>query len=207
MARMFKVFVSSMFLLANSLAFAAGDYLITMPGPKPGLAKSFKSAGAGKYEFQMDTSKKVSFETIKKSLLKKKMITDVSGDATKIVVSYKGDEKDFLDKVSKARIKEGGGDVDLALESSVSDGGVRARTAARQPIDGEVKGKIVEVVGTNLKVMAQLKGAAGVPADFPMMKPVEVAAGEYKGEKGQTVFFKPTKKVGEAWEGTDFTDK
>jgi hypothetical protein len=207
MKSIFKIALSTVFFMATSMAFAGGDFLITMPGPKAGLAKSFKSAGAGKYEFQMDTSKKISFETIKKSLLKKKMITDVSGDAAKIVVSYKGDEKDFLDKVSKAKIKEGGGDVDLALESSVSDGGVRARTAARQPVDGEVKGKIVEVVGTNLKVMVQLKGAAGVPAEFPLMKPIEVAAGVYKGEKGQTVFFKPTKKVGEAWEATDFTDK
>lgn len=45
--------------------------------------------------------------------------------------------------------------MDLALESSVSDGGVRARTAARGPAEGEVKGKIVAVVGTNLKIMAQ----------------------------------------------------
>ena len=206
MAKFFKVLMSGVLFLATNLAFAGGDYLITMPGPKAGLATSFKSAGAGKYEFVMDASKKVKFETIKKSLLKKKMITDVSGDDAKVVVSYKGDEKDFLDKVSKARIKDGG-DVDLALESSVSDGGVRARTAARQPLDGEVKGKIVEVVGANLKVMVQLKGAAGVPAEFPLMKPVEVAAAGYKGEKGQTVFFKPTKKVGETWEGTGFTDK
>jgi hypothetical protein len=206
MSRFLKAILASLMITASSIAFAAGDYLITMPGPKPGLAKSFKAAGAGKYEFELDQSNKVSFDTIKKSLLKKKMITDVSGDANKIVVSYSGDEKEFLEKVAKARIKDGG-DVDVALESGVSDGGVRARTAARQPADGEVKGKIVDVVGGNMKVLAQTKGGNGVPAEFPMMKPVMVAAGAYKGEKGQTVFFKPTKKVGETWEGTDFTNK
>ncbi len=206
MVRKLNALVSGLLFLASSVALSAGDYLITMPGPKPAIASAFKSLGAGKYEFQIDASKKISFETIKKSLLKKKMITDVAGDAKKIVVTYKGDEKEFLEKVSKARIKDGG-DVDLALESSVSDGGVRARTAARGPAEGEVKGKIVAVVGTNLKIMAQQKGAAGVPEDFPMMQPVEVSGGDYKGTAGQTVFFKPTKKNGALWEGTNFTDK
>lgn len=206
-------FVAAAFLLTAGMCFGEEKYLITMPGPKPALAKSFKSVGPGTYEFVIDPSKtikggkKPTFDNLKDSLTKKKLVKEVKGDASKITVTYEGDENSFLEKIAKTRIKGSGGDVDLALESSVSDGGVRARTAAREPKAGEVKGKIIGKSNGSLKVMVQKKGTSGVPEALPMMRPISVKSGNYEGMPGQTIFFKPTKKTGDLWEGKDFTDK
>ncbi|MEZ4743597.1 MAG: hypothetical protein R3B45_14325 [Bdellovibrionota bacterium] len=214
MLKQFKYLVGFITVIALGTAYAGDEkYLIKMPGPKPALAKSFKDLGENKYEFSIDTSKtikggkKPTFEIVKKSLLKKKLITDVSGSLDKLVVTYEGDLDSFLKKISKTRIKDSGSDVNLAGESSVSDGGIRARTAAREPAVGEVKGTIVGKAGKNFRIMVQKKGQTGVPEDFPLMRPVLVAAGSYKGKPGQVVFFKPTSKKGSVWSGKDFTAK
>jgi len=208
-----KILVSFLALMLAGTGFSEEKYLITMPGPKASIAKSFKELGPGKYEFILDTSKKikggknVTFDVVKTSLLKKKLVKEVSGAGDKVVVTYTGTLKKFLKKMSKTRIKPSGSNVDLAMESSVSDGGVRARTAAREPGAGEVKGTIVGMSGRNLRIMVQKKGPSGIPPGFPMMRPVAVAAGSYKGTPGQVVFFKPTKKTGAIWNGKDFVAK
>ncbi len=218
MSRGFKMslaaIVSFMWLLSGSASFAKDGvekYLITMPGPEAAIAKSWKSLGEGKYEFTIDSTKKikkgeVSFNTLKKSLERKSIITKVTGDASKIVVEYKGDEATFLKKIAKTRIKDYGSDVDIALESSVSDGGIRARTSSRAPAPGEVKAKIVGKKGSDLRVMVMKKGPSGVP-DIPMMRPIYVNPKGYKTKPGQVIFFKPKAKKGKTWEGTDFKDK
>ena len=202
------------FLLAfPTIVMSAEKYLITMLGPKPAIAKSFKSLGDGKYEFVIDSSKKlkgdvaVNFDILKSSLEKKSYVTSVEGDSAKIVVSYKKyDEAKFLKKISKARIKASSG-VSLAMEGSVSSGSARARTAQRKPVAGEVKGKILGIKGNQLRVMVQKKGISGVPSSFPMMRPIMVNPGSFKGKTGQVIFFKPTRQKGKIWQGTDFKDK
>lgn len=204
----------ALFLAWPSLSWAADKNLINMPGPKPALAKAFKSLGAGKYEFTMDQSKKlpsgeaVTFDMLKASLEKRSYVTSITGDAKKFVVSYtKYDEAKFLDKISKVTIKGASSGVSLAMEGSVSSGSARARTAQRDPADGEVKGKIISLKGNQMKVMVQAKGKSGVPADFPMMRPVTINAGSYKGKAGHLIFFTPTGKNGNAWDGKDFKSK
>lgn len=209
--RALKFSLASICLLFASMAFGQEKYLITMPGPKPAIAKSFKSLGAGKYEFTIDSSKKlqgnapVTFDILKASLVKKSFIKSVTGDAKKIVVTYeKLDEAKFLEKVSKARISGGAESVDLAMEGSVSSGSVRARTAIRDPGNGEVRGKILNITGTQMKVMAQAKGKKGVPADFPLMRPITVDAKGFTGKAGQMFYFKPGKTNGKVWTGSEF---
>lgn len=189
-------------LLTPSLQ-AAEKYLIKMPGPKPAIAKSFKDLGHNKYEFTIDPKKKIkgvsklSFKTLEKSLTKKKIIKSVTGDVNKIVVTYTGNTEKFLKKVSRTRIKDS---LNLALESSVSDGTIRARTASRRPKDGEVKAKVIAIHDTYIEVMAQLKAEKGVPDSFPLMRPIKVKSPAKKIKLGETIFFSPTKLEKDVWQ-------
>lgn len=143
--------VTAMFFFA-SVASAAAKTLIEMPGPKAGLAKSWKKVKDGEYEFTLDTSAElkkgvtVSPDAVKSSLESKLggthgvKVTAKGKDG--VSVTYTGKEADFLDQVSKTKIREKS--VELALESSVSEGGIRAKTADRPANAGEVKAIVLK---------------------------------------------------------------
>ena len=187
--------------------------LIVMDGstPEPGLAKSWK-ASPGKIEFTLDTTKEikkgetVNFEAVKTTLEKrmKKYKAEVSGSGSSVILSYKGDEADVLKKLSKTKIKSAK-KVALAMQSSMSDSGIRAKTSDRDPKAGEVKAVVSKSKGGQTRVTIAKVGA-GVKG-FKVGTPVRLKTPSFKGKPTQTVFFKPIKKVGKEWEVKDITDK
>jgi hypothetical protein len=185
----------------------AGDVktLIEMNGgkPTPGLAKSWKSAGAGTYEFTLDTSKEIKKGTpvdaaSVKSSLEGKLgsaygVKVAPKGADGVTVTYTGDEQKFLEQVAKTKIRAG--DVELALESSVSEGGIRAKVATRKAEAGEVKGVVTKIAGNV------------ITAKITESKTDKIKTGEtvkvngtVKGLKANDkLFFKPDAKAGDAW--------
>ena len=179
--------------------------LIEMDGttPKAGLAKSWKKVGDGTYEFTLDTTKEVKKGTpvdaasVKTSLEGKLgsaygVKVDPKG-ADGVTVTYTGDEQKFLEQVAKTKIRAG--DVELALESSVSEGGIRAKVATRKANDGEVKGVVT-------KIAANLITAKITESKTPKIKVGDTVKveGAVKGLKNNDkLFFKPDAKDGDNW--------
>ena len=157
MNRMMVVFFSAFLsLLLAGTAFAGKRNLISGKGGsyKPSIAKSWNKVKDGEIEFVLDLSKEVKkgvkvTPALVKASLEKKLgkkfgckVTEKGAD--KVSVTYTGAENDFLDKVAKTKIRAAKG-VNLALESSVSEGGIRAAKPVRSPGAGEVKALVKKV--------------------------------------------------------------
>jgi hypothetical protein len=187
-------------------------YLITMPGPKAAIAKSWKKLDANRYEFDVDASKKIkdgeiNFESLSKSLQSKDFVVSVKGDDQKIVVEFKGSEDDFLQKISKTRIRSAKQGVEIALTSSESDGGIRARTSLRDPGEGEVKAKIVQLGSDASRIMVMAKGP-GNTHEIPEKRPIKLKIENFEVNGGEIIFFKPIPPTKDGiWGGQDFLKK
>ena len=199
-------------VFTQSVASAKGTTLIELKGAKPtaALAKSWKKAGDGKMDFVLDTSAEVApGKKLTPALVKSSLEEKLSGIGVKVTakgaggvsVSYTGTEKDFLDKVSKTRIKAGGGDVEVALESSGSEGGIRAKTTDRPPGDGEVKGVVVSATATSAEIRVSAASKAGESSKVADGSKIKISLPANTAlKKGETVFVKPSKLNGETWE-------
>lgn len=198
---------------------------------KPDIAKSYNKDSDKTYSFTIDPSKTVksggkevglTFEMIQSSLMKrlgKKFGAKVSGDVKKVVISFtKGKDSDFLKTVSKARIRPNKA---INIASSVSDGGVRARTANRDPKSGEIKGSVAKVVSKDhIMVKVLMKGSENVTSKsnaifkaVPLNEQILVAYKNFKGLNGQLLYFFPvahkkdSKSSKLVWIGKDFSKK
>ncbi len=201
-----KAVVLGMIVLAADV-LAGPKTLIELDGDKPvaALAKSWKKVKDGQYKFQLDTTKEVAkgapvtAEAVKSSLEAKlgvsKGVTVKADSAAEVTVSYTGDEKSFLESVAKAKIRSSK-DVELAMESSVSAGGIRAKKADR-PADAD-----------EVKLIAIKIDAGVITGKVNDSKNAKVKAGEIvkiKGEikdlkKNESFFFKPSAKEGDVWQ-------
>lgn len=195
--------VASLFLRS---AEGIANTLITLDGGKPKamLAKSWKKVKDGQYEFELDTSAelkpgtKVTTTFVKDSLEAKLggpySVKVAADSASKVTVTFKGDETKFLEQVSKTKIRAGK-DVQLAMESSVSDGGIRAKAADRPAADGEVKAVVIKVEANKITGRVNETKSPKVAASEKF-----VVKGTIKGLKpNDKFFFKPEKKEGDTW--------
>jgi hypothetical protein len=153
-----KTFMKSLvFLVAIAVAGTAfgKNTLISNKGgtAKADLAKSWKKVKDGEYEFTLDTSKEVKkgvpvtgamVKTSLEAKLGKTMGVKVTPNGDKVSVTYSGEEDEFLKKIGKTRVRPGG-TTELALESDVSDGGMRANKKLRDPTTGEVRATVLKV--------------------------------------------------------------
>lgn len=193
-------------LFFSTAALAGGKTLITVEGgkPKAALAKSWKKVKDGEYEFVLDTNAELKAGTkltpafVKDSLESK--LGSVMGvkvtpkGADKVVVSYKGAEDAFLEQVGKAKIR-GGKDVELALESSVSEGSIRAKQTERPPVAGEVKVLVTKIEGQTITAVVNVSNDSKITTGSKIK-----IKGEIKGlKKTDTVFFMPASKEGDVW--------
>ena len=228
LARATLIFLMSMVYTAG---FAGvGKTLITKK-LKPDIAKSYNKDGDKKYSFTIDPSKKVKsgckevpvdFEMIQSSLMKrlgKKFRAKVTGDAKKVVITFtKGSDEDFLKTVSKARIRPS---KSINIASSGSDGGVRARTASRDPKSGEVKSKVMKVLSREyIMVQIEKKGSENATSKsneifkaVPLKQQIKVYYKDFKGLNGQALYFFPVAQKKDPksskfiWIGKDFSMK
>lgn len=215
MIRMLRtVCMAAAFSIAGA-AIAAPKTLITYEGDKagPAIAKSWKKGKGSTYDFTLDSSvdvgqgKKSIADVVKKSLESK--LGPSNGVSVKakgkdaVTVTYTGDEKEFLGALSKTRIRADD-DTQIAMEGTVSQGGVRAKTAERDPADGEVKGTVVSVKGDVIAVritnVSPQVAAKGVKAGDK----VSVKAPGYAAKKEDKIFFVPEAKEGETWKASGF---
>ena len=203
-----KVFVLAS-LLAPSLAFAqAASTLISLKDgkPSPGLAKSWKKSGEGKYEFQLDTTAKIGRDatvtpdfvkaSLEPKLGKTHGVKVTPKGASAVDVSYTGDEKAFLEGVSKTRIRAAKS-VEIAVGSTVSSGGLRANPTDRAPKDDEVKLTVVDVkdgviTGTAVAVGKKVQGVK----ELDTMK---FKAGTLTAKANDIIFLVPEKHDGGMW--------
>jgi hypothetical protein len=203
--------VSRVMLAVSAMMFAqvglAADVktLIEMNGgkPTPGLAKEFSKVKDGEYVFTLDTTKEVkkgvpvSAGAVKNSLEAKLgttqgvKVSDKGGG--KVSVTYTGDEAKFLEQVSKTKIREGA--VELALESSVSEGGIRAKKVDRPAADGEVKITISKIEKGVITGKVSDSKAANVKKGVK----VSLKADGAKWKKNDQLFFIPEKEEGGVW--------
>jgi len=210
--------LSILFVFSTSEAFARRKKtLIKMKGGKPQaeLATAWTKLAEGKYEFKLDTSasiskkKKLTAEFVKNSLEAKlgsvlSVKVDIKGPDT-VHVNYKGDEKKFLKMIGRTRIRAKKS-VALALESSVSEGGIRAKIPTRGPEPAEVKVKLLSMNGSSLEVLVIEKGKNVDGKVRPGKKLSVTVDSAGKLSKGQVFFFKPSPS-GDAWKGVDVKDK
>jgi len=201
--------------LTLSLSALAGPKtLITYEGGKPGpaVAKSWKK-GKGNYSFVLDTKADVSqgskatVQSVVKSSLESKMgashgvkVTEKGKDT--VIVSYTGDEKAFLEALATTRIR-GEGSVEIAMESTVSQGNVRAKTTEREPVDGEVKGTVISAKADSVSIRVITSSAKAKALGINDGDKVEIKAAAYAGKKGDPIFFTPEAKDGKAWNAKD----
>lgn len=174
---------------------------------KPGLAKTYKKLADTKYEFDFSGAKvggKAVTAAMVKSSLEAKGLTVAAKGATAVIVSANGTEKSFLKKVSRARIKAGGSK--LALESSVSQGGMRAKTAERDPAGNEIRGQVISVSGDVIKLSVTGTGKAAPANSVKNGQVISVSGkGGFNTKRKETIFFKPVSS--NPWKGTDFKKK
>lgn len=199
-------------------ASSSDEYLIRFPGPKPLLAKSFKSLGDGEYQFILDPSKSVqdgskhipvNFNIVKRTLekrLKKYNVTVTAGSKENILTvkwDYKkADTGKFLQKLSKIKIsgpKPGG----VQLAGVMSDGGIRARTTARDPVAKEVQAKALTVKNNFLIFQVTKKGSDSV--EIPVGVRLQLNPGTFKARTGQTFYFYPIEERNGIWTGSSFS--
>jgi hypothetical protein len=194
---------------------AESKTLIKIEGDKPtaGLATSWKKVSDGKYEFSLDTKAKVdeeklSADMVKKSVEKKlgdKGVKVAAKGANAVIISYSGTDDDFLKLIAKAKIRSGK-DVEIALESGVSEGGIRAKTAERAPAVDEVKGTVVSFKNGIIEVRVVAVGGQGSSGQIKEGTKVKVATtGTAQIKSGEVVFFKPTGNANGVWQATAVT--
>ena len=207
----FRFWIFAALVSYASLARAGSPtpYLITLPGPKPSLAKSVKKLEEGKYQFVLDTSKElkngpVTFEVVKRSLekrLKRKFAIEVSGDAGSMIVSFTGDEEAFLKRLSKTRIKHLR-KTEIAATSSVSSAGIRALKLPRKPKPEEVKALVLNTKGQTFKAMVQEIGEKAKRLGVEN-RPTEFQCDQgFKPKQGQVVYMVVLKRKNELWSAT-----
>lgn len=216
MKRLFVFLAVGLFL--SSLGFA-GDTktLISWDGAKagPGLATSWKK-GKGSYTFTLDAKADIgqgskSLADVVKSSLEKRLgasngVKVTAQGKSTVVVAYSGDEKAFLEAVSKARIRSDQS-VEIAQESTVSGGGIRAKTSERDPVDGEVKATVINSKGGTVMARVVTSSAKTKALGINDGDRVEIKGGQFVGVKGDPVFFMPTAKEGNVWGTSQVTDK
>lgn len=192
--------------LRAEISLADSKTLIDMDSgsPAPALAKSWSKVKDGEYTFELDTSKEiaqgvnVSPAAVKKSLESKLgesygvKVTPKGANA--VSVTYTGDEKQFLDQVGKTKIR-GGQDVALALESSVSDGGIRAKKTDRGPNPNEVKAIAIKIDGGQILGKVNDSKSAKIKSG----ELVKVRGDVKNLKKNDKFFFMPEKKEGDVW--------
>lgn len=204
----------------SSMSSGAEQYLIQMPGPKAALAKSFKAGDEGTYHFTLDTTKMikdgsgeapVSFKVVKAAVEKrlKRFKAKVTAGSDKDSLTIKWDVKKanqdkFLEKLAKVKIKGGSGS-SVKVASAVSDGGVRARTTARDPANKEVQARVLKVKDGTLEFQVVKKGPGAV--SIPLKKKLKSKPKGFTAKTGQMFYFIPTKEVKGVWEGSGFSIK
>ena len=191
---------------------AAAKTLITFDNGTPGsgLAKSWKK-GSSSYDFTLDLNVeiggvKLTQDAVKSSLESKLgdsngvKVTPMGSDT--VTVSYTGDENAFLDAVSKTKIRGSQG-TEVAMESTVSQGGIRAKTAEREPIDGEVKGDVLNVAGDVVTLRVTNSSAKSTALGIKPGDKVQIKAPGFSGEAHTKIFFMPGTKNGDVWSSTN----
>ena len=199
-----RVMLAGLSLFAAQQVFAAAKTLIELDGdtPKPGLATSWSKVKAGEYSFQLDPAgdlgkgAMVTPDAVKSSLESKlgaSFGVKVSAKgAAAVSVVFTGDEKAFLAQVAKTKIRAGQ-DVALALESSTSEGSIRAKKTERPAGAGEVKALVIKSEGGVILAKA-------MDSKTPQVKSGDKVKikGDIKGiKKNDSIFFKPGTKEGE----------
>lgn len=203
---MTSMFVALAFLFGEA-ALAAPKTLIELKGdaPSAGLAKSWKKVKDGEYEFELDTSAEIKKgQTLTPAAVKESLETKLGASdgvkvtekgASTVSVTYTGDEKTFLQKVSKTKIRGKGGDSELAMEDSVSEGGIRAKPEDRAPVEGEVKANILKIGKDQITGTVVDSKAKGVKANSTVK-----VKGSLKGaKKGELFYFIPEKDNKGVW--------
>lgn len=208
-----KVFSVILAVAIAPLAHAQ-DTLFNYDGSQitAGLAKAWKKEGENKYSFTLDLSKKVGSKPLTPALVKSNLEGQLKSVGVKVApkgadgveVTYKGKEDNFLKKTAKVKIKATASET-VALDPSVSDGGIRAKSAERDPTDEEVKARVTAVKGDVLKAIVVKAGKTGQAASFTDGKVVSIKATGFEAKKNETFFFKPTQSAGDVWEGKDFS--
>jgi len=193
----------------------AQPFLISIEDGRPTaqLAKSWRKVSDQEYEFVLDTSQEVArgrpvtAEFVKSSL--EARLGQTHGVSVKeksesvVVVSFRGDEMDFLRQISQTRIRARR-NVELALESSVSSGGLRANKIARGPENGEVKATFVSIDNGIMTVFVVQLGQEGVPPAIRPSRQVRIrvpnpdALG--KLNRDDDLFFQPVRFKDNVWQ-------
>lgn len=219
-----KSLLKTTILIAISLLFSNFCYgkartLIKYKKGKitPALALKATKLEEGKYQFDLDPEAKISGNkpltptAVKNSLeskLGKRLGLKVKEEgATTVIVTYTSDEKKFLKRVAKVRIKAKKS-VALALETSVSDGGIRAKTAERDPKDDEIKAKIIKIEKDSLVALVIKAGKSKVASKARPGKKITITGmGGFSAKKGDTIFFTPEMEKDNQFKGSNFLDK
>lgn len=187
------------------VGLAAAKTLIEMDAgkPKAGIAKSWKKVKDGEYEFDLDPAAEVKKGTkVTQAMVKDSLEAKLSASGVKVkpkgasavLVNYTGDEAKFLEGVAKTKIR-GGDNVELALESSTSEGAIRAKTANRDPTDGEVKAVVQKIQGDLITAKVNATKSDKVAANATIK-----IKGKVEGlKKNDKVFFVPEKKENGHW--------
>ncbi len=216
-----KRFIKNLVIALSSLSLAATAWagpktLIKYEGGSisPGLAASAQKLGANQYKFEL-SAEQVGGQPLTPALVKSSLESEAklksfgiaveAAGASSVVVSFTGDEGAFLSELGKTRIRAGGGG-SLALESSVSDGGIRAKTAERGPTPTEVKGQVVSVSGDSIKLVVTEAGSQGPAAQAKVGQAITVSGrGSFAAKKGAQIFFTP--QTANPWKAAQFTEK
>ncbi len=200
-------FVLALFLLVSStVSFGGKKNLVTVRDGKvsASLAKTWTKVKDGEYLFVLDSEKTVkrgipvTTDMVKTSLEKKLgtslgVTVEIEKDQT-VRVKYQGQEDEFLAKIGKARIRPLGG-AELALESSVSDGGIRANKAIRSLVAGEVRATIIKRKNGNFKAIVTSSKSDKILKGKFVLKLLSS-----KGVvKGKTIIFTPSSKSEGVW--------
>jgi translation initiation factor IF-1 len=93
------------------------------------------------------------------------------------------------------------------MESTVSQGNVRAKTSEREPVEGEVKANVINSKGDSLIVRVVTSSAKAKELGIKDGDKVEIKISGYTAVKGDRVFFKPEAKEGNAWKANSVSSK
>jgi|GEM_PF-2958407 len=183
--------------------------LITMKDGKPvaALAKSWKKSGAGKYEFQLDPKatigkkKPLTTDAVKSSLEGRLGSSHGVKVAAKgkaaVEVTFTGEELAFLEAVSTAKIRATKS-VELALESSTTQGAIRARATDRAPTPEEVKATVTENKDGMIVVRVLAVGANGEAVKFKTGEKAKIKAAS-DAKVNDVVYFVPDQLTDGVW--------
>jgi hypothetical protein len=202
------LFTSWWMVFSSSQALSGPKTLIKYKGgkPVPGLAKSWKKVKDGQYRFDLDGKAKVKGEAVTQQLVKDTLESKLGATMgvkvapegkSAVLVSYNGAEDKFLKKISTTKIRAKKA-VTLALEGSVSDGGIRAKSADRPPKVGEVKAIVVAVKGEVATAKVNATKSPKVKGGVLKVKTQGVAV-----KPNQKIFFMPDTLEGGVWKAMD----